>query len=225
MHYSVIKDITELFKEFESENSENYYTSDFKGLKKWIVDKKYNKNQDVSEIYWNGNENVITSESALSTFLTHLKEFEIMYFKLVLTDSEFSTSEEFLYLIDLKFFGKMTAAELIKKNIHDEFSGMLIISSLFNKGLIQYVNHEDHDNLTIKISSNGDKILTKQIQKMTEATNILIGNLDQKEKNEFINIINKLNNFHNDLFSGMDINDLLNIENLKFFLKNKLSQK
>jgi hypothetical protein len=56
-----------------------------------------------------------TPESAISTLLVHLNRYAKTYSKSAIMDSEFSTQEDFIYLINLKAFGEMTKMALIKK--------------------------------------------------------------------------------------------------------------
>lgn len=205
MNYTLIKDFIDLLQEFENEvrACPDLYPGTIQGFKTWISDKNSNKQQDHSEEpYWEGKENGRTPESAISTLLVHLNRYAKTYSKSAISDSEFSTQEDFIYLINLKAFGEMSKMALIKKNIHDKPVGMLVIARLLRQGLIEQTDSDlDKRSKLIRITERGLLILENQMEKIRQATNIVAGNLNYHEKMELIRILNKLDRFHYPIFS------------------------
>lgn len=195
-----------LLEQFESDASisPNSYANTIEGFKSWISDQE-NAQQTIvagEEPYWEGKENGRTPESAISTLLVHLNRYAKTYSKSAISDSEFSTQEDFIYLINLKAFGEMTKMSLIKKNVHDKPAGMLIIARLLRQGLIEQTDSDlDKRSKVIRISERGLMILEKQMEKIRQATNIVAGNLNHNEKMDLIRILNKLDRFHYPIFS------------------------
>lgn len=205
MNYTLIKDFIDLLQEFETEVQAcpDLYPGTIQGFKAWISDNDNNKQQDHSEEpYWEGKENGRTPESAISTLLVHLNRYAKTYSKSAISDSEFSTQEDFIYLINLKAFGEMSKMALIKKNIHDKPVGMLIIARLLRQGLIEQTDSDlDKRSKLIRITERGLLILENQMEKIRQATHIVAGNLNYHEKMELIRILNKLDRFHYPIFS------------------------
>lgn len=205
MNYILIKDFIDLLQEFETEvhTCPDLYPGTIQGFKAWISDKDNSKQENHSEEpYWDGKENGRTPESAISTLLVHLNRYAKTYSKSAISDSEFSTQEDFIYLINLKAFGEMTKMALIKKNIHDKPVGMLIIARLLRQGLIEQTDSDlDKRSKLIRITERGLLILENQMEKIRQATNIVAGNLNYHEKMELIRILNKLDRFHYPIFS------------------------
>ncbi|PWN67459.1 MarR family winged helix-turn-helix transcriptional regulator [Chryseobacterium oncorhynchi] len=205
MNYILIKDFIDLLQEFETEvhACPDLYPGTIQGFKAWISDKDNSKPENNSEEpYWDGKENGRTPESAISTLLVHLNRYAKTYSKSAISDSEFSTQEDFIYLINLKAFGEMTKMALIKKNIHDKPVGMLIIARLLRQGLIEQTDSDlDKRSKLIRITERGLLILENQMEKIRQATNIVAGNLNYHEKMELIRILNKLDRFHYPIFS------------------------
>lgn len=205
MNYTLIKDFIDLLQEFENEvqASPDLYPGTVQGFKAWISDKENAEQRNHSEEpYWEGKENGRTPESAISTLLVHLNRYAKTYSKSAILDSEFSTQEDFIYLINLKAFGEMTKMALIKKNIHDKPVGMLIITRLLRQGLIEQTDSDlDKRSKLIRITERGLQILENQMEKIRQATNIVAGNLTHAEKMELIRILNKLDRFHYPIFS------------------------
>lgn len=205
MNYTLIKDFIDLLQEFEREGRiyPDVYPGTIQGFKAWISDKENTgKEYHSEEPYWEGKENGRTPESAISTLLVHLNRYAKTYSKSAISDSEFSTQEDFIYLINLKAFGEMSKMALIKKNIQDKPVGMLIIARLLRQGLIEQMDSDvDKRSKLIRISERGLMVLEKQMEKIRQATNIVAGNLNHNEKMELIRILNKLDRFHYPIFS------------------------
>ncbi|WP_250254680.1 MarR family transcriptional regulator [Chryseobacterium sp. Marseille-Q3244] len=215
MNYTLIKDFIDLLQDFETEVNAypDLYPGTIQGFKAWISDKENAGKEDHSEEpYWEGKENGRTPESAISTLLVHLNRYAKTYSKSAISDSEFSTQEDFIYLINLKAFGEMTKMALIKKNIQDKPVGMLIIARLLRQGFIEQTDSDlDKRSKLIRISERGLMILEKQMEKIRQATHIVAGNLSHKEKMNLIHLLNKLDRFHYPIFSrNIDSDQLIN---------------
>lgn len=214
MNYTLVKDFMTLLEEFEAEASihPDTYTIDIQGFKTWISDRENTEEQyNLDEPYWEGKENGRTPESAINTLLVHLNRYAKTYSKSAISNSEFSTQEDFIYLINLKAFGQMTKMELIKKNIHDKPVGMLIIARLLRQGWIEQSESDvDKRSKIICISEAGLTALEHQMEKIRKATNIVAGNLSYSEKMNLIHILNKLDRFHYPIFSrNINSDDLI----------------
>lgn len=201
MDYMLVKEIIELCGDFESMAQKNKnYTLNINGFKQWIAD---NINSDIASesIHWEGKEKGRSPESFISTLIVHMSRYAKTYSRSAIHGSEFSTQEDFIYLINLKAFGSMSKTELIRKNVQDKPSGMQIINRLINNGwVIQKNSENDKRSKVIQISTEGIKALEKQMGKIRMATNIVTGNLTESEKMELIRLLNKLELFHQTIY-------------------------
>ncbi len=214
MKYALIKNTIDLVEAFDSSNANQNYSNDIIGFKKWIAE-NYAENANVTETYWEGKENGRTADSAISTLLVHMNRFAKNYSKAAISGSEFSTQEDFIYLINLKAFGEMTKMELIKKNVHEKPVGILIINRLITKGwVIQEESKTDKRSKVIAITNQGLQVLESQMGKIRKATNMVTGNLTETEKTELIRLLSKLNDFHKPIYEmNLDPENLLDIKN------------
>ncbi len=214
MKYALIKNTIDLVEAFDSSNANQNYSNDIIGFKKWIAE-NYAENANVTETYWEGKENGRTADSAISTLLVHMNRFAKNYSKAAISGSEFSTQEDFIYLINLKAFGEMTKMELIKKNVHEKPVGILIINRLITKGwVIQEESKTDKRSKVIAITNQGLQVLEIQMGKIRKATNMVTGNLTETEKTELIRLLSKLNDFHKPIYEmNLDPENLLDIKN------------
>ena len=209
MNYGLIKDILDLVQEFEIEtNNNNHFETTVEGFKNWI---STNNNTIVNEPNWEGKENGRSAESVINTLIVHMNRYAKSYSKSAIVGSDFSTQEDFIYLINLKAFGEMSKMDLIKKNVHEKPVGMQIINRLINQGWIEQRNSKtDKRSKVISISETGLQALGNQMDKIRQATSIVTGNLSQNEKMELIRLLNKLDDFHQQIYDkNIDTENLL----------------
>ena len=197
MKYKFLKEALDLIEEYENEglHLSNEKLS-IEGFKKWIA-LNYQLEYEVHEPDWEGKEKGRSPESVINTLIVHMNRYARLYSKSAIHGSEFSTQEDFIYLINLKASGEMTKMELIKKNVHEKSAGMQIIKRLIdNKWVSQRSSEVDKRSKLISITKKGLEVLEKQMDKIRQATTIVTGNLTEAEKLELIRLLNKLNEFH-----------------------------
>ena len=211
MNYTLIKDAIELMEQFETEiQGEARYTNDINGFKHWIAN-IFHEEIASQEPTWEGKENGRSPESVINTLIIHLNRYAKTYSKAVIYDSDFSTQEEFIYLINLKAFGGMSKMELIRKNIQDKPVGVQIINRLINqKWVKQSDSQTDKRSKIIQITEEGLHVLEQQMDKIRQATKIVTGDLSYSEKMLLIRLLVKLDHFHQPIFSkNIDSTELL----------------
>ena len=209
MNYGLIKGVLDLVQEFEVEtNNNNHFDTSVEGFKNWI---STNNNTIVNEPNWEGKENGRSAESGINTLIVHMNRYAKSYSKSAIVGSDFSTQEDFIYLINLKAFGEMSKMDLLNKNVHEKPVGMQIINRLINQGWIEQRNSKtDKRSKVISISETGLQALGNQMDKIRQATSIVTGNLSQKEKMELIRLLNKLDDFHQEIYDkNIDTENLL----------------
>ncbi|MCZ2100187.1 MAG: MarR family winged helix-turn-helix transcriptional regulator [Chitinophagales bacterium] len=197
MNYKLIKDVIGLVEQYETESKQNKgLEASVKGFKKWIFD-NYEADSENNEPNWEGKEKGRSAESVINTLIVHMNRYAKSYSKSAIFGSDFSTQEDFIFLINLKAFGEMTKMELIKKNVQEKPAGMQIINRLIaQKWVAQKDSQTDKRSKVISITDKGLKSLEAQMDKIRQATNIVTGDLSHPEKMELIRLLNKLNDFH-----------------------------
>lgn len=201
MNYALVKDILDLVEEYEIEsNRRNENQISVEGFKKWVA-----KSVADTDLYvepdWEGKDKGRSAESVISTLIVHVNRYAKSYSKSAIFGSDFSSQEDFIYLINLKAFGEMTKMDLIKMNVHEKPVGIQIINRLISKGWVDQTDSlTDKRSKVLKITTEGLKILDMQMGKIREATKIVTGDLSYKEKMELIYLLNKLNEFHKPIY-------------------------
>ncbi len=201
MNYNLIKDVIGLVQQFEAENKKSTAPgNDIADFKDWII-ANYDREGLKKEPDWEGKSKGRSSESAINTLIVHMNRYAKSYSRSAIFGSRFSSQEDFIYLITLKSYGEMTKMDLIKKNVHDKTSGMQVINRLIAQGWVrQTASETDRRNKLIRITSKGIKSLEAQMEKIRNATRLVAGDLTHNEKMELIRLLNKLNDFHRQIY-------------------------
>lgn len=197
MNYTLLKDLLDLVEEFQSGLSMAAKSeSTLEDFKKWIA-VNHTGEFKLNEPDWEGKDKGRSPESVISTLIVHMNRYAKSYSKSAIFGSDFSTQEDFIFLITLRTFGEMTKTDLIKKNVHEKPAGMQIINRLIAQGWVSQFDSEiDKRSKIIKISKEGIEVLDQQMDKIRKASEIVTGDLTQNEKMELIRLLNKLNDFH-----------------------------
>ncbi|WP_205687098.1 MarR family winged helix-turn-helix transcriptional regulator [Chitinophaga rhizosphaerae] len=198
---------------FNDANQGAKYPVGLNGFKQWIYDEVKRSGQKRDQPAWEGKESGRSPESFISTLVVRMNRYAKMYAKAAIHDSDFSTQEEFIYLINLNALGPMTKMELIRRNIHDKPAGIQILNRLQLQGWVeQGGSHADKRRRIIRITAKGQAVLQRQMVKIRQATRIVTGNLDHDEKTDLIRLLSKLDDFHHDIFiRNLPASDLLDV--------------
>ncbi len=211
MNYDLIINVIGLLEQFETESAaKGLLNCNIEEFKSWIIES--NSNHNKQEPNWEGKENGRSAESVINTLIVHMNRYAKSYSKSAIHDSEFSTQEDFIYLINLKAFGSMSKTDLIKKNVHEKPVGMQIINRLIHqKWVEQTESATDKRSKVLSITEKGLEVLEQQMNKIRQATTIVTGNLTHPEKMELIRLLNKLNDFHQPIYDkNLEAETLLN---------------
>lgn len=195
MNTEFLKQIIDLCSEFE-DSASGQYPMNINGFKKWIVDNTGSDNIQ-TEPEWEGKVTGRSPESIIASNIVHMNRFGKNYFKSAIAGSEFSTPDEVIYMITLKYNPPITKMDLIKKNVHEKPAGIQIINRLIAKGWVQQNNSEtDKRSKVLNITPKGLVTLDNLFNKIRQATTIVSGDLTHNEKMELIRLLNKLHDFH-----------------------------
>lgn len=201
MNYDVLHYTIQLNEKFDNDTqSKRNFTNDIDGFKKWFALNEIGT-LSFEEPDWEGKKNGRSADSIINTLIVHLNRYARTYSRAAILGSEFSTQDDYVYLIILRAFGPMSKSELIRKNIQDKPGGIQIINRLIHhKWIVQRDSQKDKRSKIIQITENGIKALDEQMDKIRQATKIVAGNLTHFEKMELIRLLKKLNNFHHPIY-------------------------
>ncbi|HVU98699.1 MAG TPA: MarR family winged helix-turn-helix transcriptional regulator [Puia sp.] len=200
MNYTLLKELIDMCEQFESASQNNKYPNDIHGFRQWVCGKS-GAEEPRPEPGWDGKEKGRTPESVISTMIVHMNRYAKTYSKSAIHGTDFSTQEEFIYLITLTAYGEMTKTELIRRNIQDKPSGMLIINRLLQQGwVVQVDSAVDKRSKVLRLTAKGKAALGQIKKRIDTATQLVAGDLTRPEKLELIRLLQKLEQFHEPIF-------------------------
>ncbi|UWX62641.1 MarR family winged helix-turn-helix transcriptional regulator [Chryseobacterium oranimense] len=114
-------------------------------------------------------------------------------------------------MISLKTMGAMTKMQLIRRNVHEKSSGILIINRLIRNGwAVQTITEKDKRTKHIHITEKGLAILDEHMDEIRKASKVVVGNLTHSEQMLLIILLSKLDEFHDYYFRmNLETRDLL----------------
>ncbi len=212
MNFDLIKSVVELVQQFVEQNDmKTTYGNDIHGFIEWLnVSQKTchgSQNPD-----WIGKELGRSSDSVINTLLIRMSRYAKSYSRSVMSNSAFSSQDDFIYLISLKTLGAMTKMELIKHNVQEKSSGILVVNRLIHNGWAeQTVSQKDKRTKHVKITDKGLAVLNNHMDEIRKASQVVTGNLNQSEKMLLISILSKLDEFHYSVYQmNLETVDMLN---------------
>lgn len=227
MNYQLLKEVIELIEQFDTEVDSDTHPKGLTGFKRWICDNEKSSHDAQEEPEWEGKKDGRSPESVINTLILHTNRYAKAYSKSAIHRSDFSTQEDYIYLINLKAFGAMTKTDLIKRNIQEKPVGMQIINRLIRQGWIKQMDSsEDKRSKIIMITEEGSAALEQIMQKVRQATEIVTGNLSKAEKFQLITLLQKLERFHQPIYAkNLDPSQLISkVYDDYLHQKNRLGQ-
>ncbi|PXW17789.1 MULTISPECIES: MarR family winged helix-turn-helix transcriptional regulator [Chryseobacterium] len=213
MNFDLIKSVVEIVQQFVEENEEKaIYSNDLHGFTEWIKASQ-KTNSEIQDPDWIGRELGRSSDSVINTLLIRMSRYAKSYSRSAMNNSVFSSQDDFIYLISLKTMGPMSKMELIRYNVHEKSSGILVINRLISNGWVEQVaSQKDKRIKQIQITEQGLIILNNHMDEIRKASRLVTGNLNQSERMLLISILSKLDEFHYSVYRmNLETKDLIDI--------------
>jgi len=211
MKYKIIKQLIASLDDFEIDNKDSKFQSNVDGFLSWYAQLKSEKCNNEDKIYWEGKDRGRSAESVICTLVNNMSKYAKGYSKSAMVGSNFSTQDEFIFLINLQARGAMTKMELIKLNIIEKSPGMKIIDRLIQHNWVRQTDSDlDKRSKLLEITTAGNLALSAIMEDIRLASKIVVADLTSSEKNILIKTLQKLDTFHNSIFEqSIESRDLL----------------
>ena len=143
-------------------------------------------------------EGPVQSESVeIGKLLVYLNRYAKNYAKKALDESPLGGMDEFVYLAILLYEGALTKSELIYRNRHEKPTGMEIIRRLLTAGFVEQSDDpDDRRSKRLRITETGKSVFGQVVERMDFVSELLTGNLNSAEKMLLLQILEKLEGFH-----------------------------
>lgn len=193
-------DLLHQVKEFENSDTckPNSNVEDFRV---WMNNKKYS-DESPTKLFKNENHKVSFTENEICKQVLLLGRYSKLLIRKGLGDFPELANEEFTYLYRLKDEPDLTKIQLIERNGHEKQTGTQIIKRLLEAGFLEEKNDEDDKrSKRLNMTKKGEEIFHASVSHVNLTSKILSGTLNDDEKDEFLKILKKLNEFHSHIYA------------------------
>ena len=186
-------------KEFEI--SEAYkHNANVEDFRVWMNDKKY-ADESPTKLFKNENHRVSFTENEICKQVILLGRFSKLLIRKGLGKFPDLANEEFTYLYRLKDEPDLTKIQLIEKNGQEKQTGIQIIKRLLKSELLEEKNDtEDKRSKRLNLTKKGKEIFHASVSNVNNTSKLLSKILNDAEKDEFLKILKKLNEFHSHIY-------------------------
>ncbi|WP_265130115.1 MarR family winged helix-turn-helix transcriptional regulator [Chryseobacterium oranimense] len=211
MNFDLIKAVVELVQQFSEQNEvKAVYSNNLQGFTEWLT-ASCKSGPEQEDPDWRGKQLESSSDIIINTLLIRMSRYAKSYSRSSISNSIFTSQDDIIYLISLKMIGAMTKMELIRRNIQEKSSGIVIINRLIRNGWAeQTVTEKDKRTKHIQITEKGLSVLEEHMDEIGKVSKAMVGNLDYSEQKLLIAILSKLDEFHDNFYRmNLEARDLL----------------
>ena len=202
MNHKLLLEFMHLLFEFEKETAGGLsptYTQTIDGFKNWIRETK--EEEEIPNDVLAPTATKLTPEQEIALTLFKMANYSKMYWRALLADGSIANQDNWIVLLNLWLYGEMTKMELIRRSTHEKPTGMQIINRLIQLEFVFQKDSEvDKRSKIIAITSLGQRELLSQMNQIQRVSSLVTGDLRPSEKQQSLYLLNKLMEFHEDVF-------------------------
>lgn len=153
-------------------------------------------------------------DGQIAATLSVLQQHARHYVKTALKDSPLVGVNDFGFLAILFYReDSLRKTELINQGYNELSPGMEVVRRLLRHGLIEdFDDPDDRRARRVRLTEQGRTVFLGIIEEMEKASRIVTGNLDDREKIQLLNLLQKLQQFHDPIWKrdwGLSLNEIL----------------
>lgn len=201
MNIKLIIKILEQVEEFS--NSETYNNNaDVESFRHFLNQKAYER-ENPKNITKKNDVEAYDYENEIAKQVILLGRYSKHLIRKSLENHPDLVNEDFTYLYRMMDYDSLTKMQLIEKNAHEKQTGTEIIKRLVKNGLfIEFPDENDKRSVRISITEKGKKVFRESMKDITIASKIMTGKLTEKEKENLLSYLKKLNIFHHTVYTN-----------------------
>ncbi|HOY08225.1 MAG TPA: MarR family transcriptional regulator [Saprospiraceae bacterium] len=192
MKYELLNSLLPFLEEYERTYPKHQHPQHFAV---WLARQTSTEEQVANKETDSGPE--VTEATEIQRIVLFLNRYMKSYAKKALEVSSLGNLDEYLYLHAVSQAGGLSKSDLIYRNRHEKPTGMEIIRRLLAGGLIaQTDDQEDRRSKQLHITEYGQAALNQVVARMDFVTQLLSGSLNGAEKLLLLQILEKMESFH-----------------------------
>jgi DNA-binding MarR family transcriptional regulator len=133
--------------------------------------------------------------------VSRINRFVSFYIKKAFHDLTLNSAQEFGVLACVEGVSSLTKTEVIHYNLLEKTTGTELMKRFIKIGFIEEFDDEnDKRSKRVRITERGREEFKKAILRLYEASRVVGGNLENHEKQDLANALDKLNDFHSTIY-------------------------
>ncbi len=225
--YDVLKQLIDLFEDFEMENGQ----LDVLNFAQWIVNKHQEEpglqekivNRTTSSRYQESSvpfKNHFDDKIRFLEAVAGIARYHEFYTRKVLKDMVINTRLEFLFLQAVDMLERAKKTDLINIYHLEYTTGMDTIRRLINNGLLFEVQDENDKRIKLLIMSDLGKVVYDQAKKrMSDESTMFFTAISDNKWKKVLPILEEIDDFHSDVFQKHNNKPFAELSNLMDSLK------
>lgn len=149
------------------------------------------------------------TDGLISMFFGFMANYAAYYARRVFRHLDLYSFTDWAFLATLEQEEPLTKSVLIQKNILEKSTGTEVLKRLKKQGYIEELsNPEDRRAKLVRLSDKGRKVVAEANARIIPMGEVVTGDLTMAEKQQLLNLLQKLHRFHQPIFEGADEREL-----------------
>lgn len=139
----------------------------------------------------------------IAYLINRLARFSKFQTRKVLADFNMTSIDEFYFLLSIGRLGSPSKNEVYKDTITELTTGAQIMRRIISNGFVSEIpDVQDKRVKRVRLTEKGEKIKNKIFLEFSQSVVLKTGNLSREEKENFLNILKKLDEFHSLIYEN-----------------------
>ncbi|WP_282778649.1 MarR family winged helix-turn-helix transcriptional regulator [Phaeodactylibacter xiamenensis] len=149
------------------------------------------------------------TDGLISMFFGFMANYAAYYARRIFRHLDLYSMTDWAFLATLEQEEPLTKSVLIQKNILEKSTGTEVLKRLKKQGYIEELsNPEDRRAKLVRLSDKGRKVVAEANARIIPMGEVVTGDLTMAEKQQLLNLLQKLHRFHQPIFEGADEREL-----------------
>ncbi|KGE85435.1 MAG: MarR family winged helix-turn-helix transcriptional regulator [Phaeodactylibacter xiamenensis] len=149
------------------------------------------------------------TDGLISMFFGFMANYAAYYARRIFRHLDLYSMTDWAFLATLEQEEPLTKSVLIQKNILEKSTGTEVLKRLKKQGYIEELsNPEDRRAKLVRLSDKGRKVVAEANARIIPMGEVVTGDLTTAEKQQLLNLLQKLHRFHQPIFEGADEREL-----------------
>ncbi len=149
------------------------------------------------------------TDGLISMFFGFMANYAAYYARRIFRHLDLYSMTDWAFLATLEQKEPLTKSVLIQKNILEKSTGTEVLKRLKKQGYIEELsNPEDRRAKLVRLSDKGRKVVAEANARIIPMGEVVTGDLTTAEKQQLLNLLQKLHRFHQPIFEGADEREL-----------------